>query len=148
MSPFTLTLSIALAGAVGTLARYGLGLAVSGVAKASYPGMVVSFPWPVFIANMAGSFGFGLVFALTHSFGVLPREYSMILLVGFFGAFTTFSTFSYDTMRLLSDGRYLLAAVNAFGQLALGLLAIVAGMLMGAGIAKLLGASATSGVSA
>ncbi len=145
MSPLTLIISIALAGAAGTLSRFGLGLLVSGVAKASYPAAVVSFPWAIMIANVAGSFGFGLIFALTHSFGVLPREYTTILLVGFFGAFTTFSTFSYDTVRLLADGRYVLASANAFGQLFLGLVAVVAGMAVGAGLARLLGATATGG---
>ncbi len=80
-------LAIALAGALGTLARYGL----SGLcARCS-----VSFPWGTLAVNLLGCFGLGLLMGVaTGGRGLLPASLRSFLGTGFFGAFTTFSPFA------------------------------------------------------
>jgi CrcB protein len=117
-------LAIALAGAVGALARYGL----DGFVSRRAPG---AFPWGTFVINVSGSFVLGLLFVLfTERISVDPWVRSG-LMVGLLGAYTTFSTFSLETYRLLEDGAPGLAVANAFGSLAAGLVAVYAGIVLG-----------------
>ena len=85
------------AGAVGAPARY----LVDGWVQDRTPGD--SFPWGVLVVNVTGSFLLGLVsgLALYHGFPKVPR---LVLGTGFCGAYTTFSTFTFDTVRLLEEG--------------------------------------------
>ncbi len=90
-------IGIAVAGAVGALARYGLEGAVSN----RWPG---AFPWGTFVVNISGAFLIGLVFVLlTERVSVDPWVRSSIT-IGFLGAYTTFSTLSFESYRLLEDG--------------------------------------------
>lgn len=84
-------------GAIGAGGRYLLGgwlMAVPG------PG----FPWGTFAVNVLGSLAIGVVFGLSQQ-GMLSSGASLFLAVGVLGGFTTFSSFSYETLRLLSDAR-------------------------------------------
>jgi fluoride exporter len=115
--------AIAIAGAVGALARYG----VDGLI-ASRTG---AFPWGTFVVNASGSFLLGLAFTLlTERYRVDPWLRSGIT-IGFLGAYTTFSTLSLETYRLFEDGSYGLAAANAAGGLAAGLAALYVGVVLG-----------------
>lgn len=112
------------AGALGTMARYGL----DGLVSRRFPG---AFPLGTFVVNVTGSLLVGFVFTvLTERFLVSPAVRSA-LTIGFLGAYTTFSTLSLETIRLIEDGAHLLAGANALGSLAGGLLAVYVGIVLG-----------------
>jgi fluoride exporter len=118
---------IAIAGAFGALARYGLDGAVSHRS----PG---AFPWGTFVVNVSGSLALGFLFVLlTERFTVDPWIRSS-LMIGFLGAFTTFSTLSLESYRLLEDGALGLALANSLGSLAAGLTAVYLGVVAGRAI--------------
>lgn len=94
-----------------------------------------AFPWGTFAVNMAGSFILGLLYAGVTS---APAEINALVGVGFCGALTTYSTFGYETVRLLETRSIGLAAWNAIGSVVLGL----ASAFAGAGVAGLLFATA------
>jgi CrcB protein len=120
-------LGVAVAGAAGALARYGL----EGVVSRRAPG---AFPWGTFVVNVTGAFALGFIFTvLTGRFRVSP-SLRTTLTVGFLGAYTTFSTLSLETFRLIEDRAYLLAAANSFGSLVAGLVAVYAGVVLGRGV--------------
>jgi CrcB protein len=118
-----LPLAIALAGALGALSRYGLDGLIARRTSA--------FPWGTFVINVSGSFLLGLAFTLlTERYRIDPWLRSG-LTIGFLGAYTTFSTLSLETYRLLEDGAYGLAFANAAGSLTAGLLALYVGVVLG-----------------
>ena len=84
---------IAIAGAAGTLTRYGVG---SLFQRQGVTGM----PWGVFAANMIGSLLFGLIWAMSEERGWISENARLVILVGFLGAFTTFSTFAFDNVQM------------------------------------------------
>jgi CrcB protein len=119
-----ITLAIALAGALGAVARYGF----DGLVSRRTGG---GFPWGTFAVNVSGSFLLGLVFTLlTERYRVDPWLRSA-LTIGFLGAYTTFSTLSLETYRLLEDGAVGLALANAAGSVAAGLAALYVGVVLG-----------------
>ena len=89
------------------------------------------FPLGTFIINMSGSFLLGVLGAIIAQ-KVLPSSEALRLAlgVGFLGAFTTYSTFEYETHALLEDGSWLLASLNMALSLFVGLLAVRAGIVM------------------
>lgn len=120
-------LGVAVAGALGALARYGLG----GFIATRYPS---SFPWETLIINVSGSFVLGLMFVVfTERFMPHPALRTA-LMVGFVGAYTTFSTFSLETFRLIEDGAIGLAAANVVASVVAGLLAVYLGVAIGRAI--------------
>ncbi len=112
---------IGLAGAAGALCRYGLAAAVQRLAGAS-------FPLGTFVVNVAGCLAFGLLAGLFEGRVQVSAETRFALLTGFLGAFTTFSTYAFESSALLRDGEWLSAALNIGGQVALGLAAVVLGL--------------------
>jgi fluoride exporter len=115
---------VGLAGAVGALSRYG----AEGLISERFPG---SFPLGTFVINVTGSFVLGFLFVLlTERVAVTPAVRTS-LTVGFVGAYTTFSTFSFETVRLIEDGALRTAALNVAATVALGLLAVWVGMKVG-----------------
>lgn len=114
---------IAAAGGVGALARYGLGGLVHRL-------WGPSFPWGTFTVNILGCFMFGLVWALAETRFAISGQMRLIVLTGFMGSFTTFSTFVFESGMLLRDGQYLLAAANMIGQNLVGLLALFLGLAL------------------
>jgi CrcB protein len=116
--------AIAVAGAVGALARYGL----EGFISRRAPG---AFPWGTFAVNVSGAFVLGFIFTvMTEQFSVAPWIRGAVT-IGFLGAYTTFSTLSFETYRLAEDGAIGIAAANAFGSLAAGLGAVYLGVVAG-----------------
>jgi fluoride exporter len=112
------------AGALGSAARYGL----DGLISRRTSG---AFPWGTFAVNMTGSFALGLVFTvLTERWAVAPWLRSSIT-IGFFGAYTTFSTLMLESYRLGSDRELGLGALNVLGSCAVGLLAVYVGVVAG-----------------
>jgi CrcB protein len=116
-------IAIAVAGAFGALARYALEGFVSRRAKGA-------FPWGTFVVNISGAFALGLVFTLaTERWGLAPWLRSAIT-IGFLGAYTTFSTLSFETYRLAADRALGLAAANMLGSCAAGLVAVYVGVVL------------------
>ena len=114
---------VTLAGGVGALARYLL----DGVISRRFGG----FPWGTFVINVSGALLLGFLFTvMTERIEVATWVRSTIT-IGFLGGYTTFSTFSLETYRLLEDGAWGLAAANALGSLAAGLAAVYVGVVLG-----------------
>lgn len=115
--------AIGVAGALGALARYGVDGVIARRAS--------SFPWGTFAVNVSGSFLLGLVFTLFgERFTVAPWVRGAIA-IGFLGAYTTFSTLSLESYRLLETRSYALAAADLLGTIAAGLLALYGGVVLG-----------------
>lgn len=114
---------IALAGSLGTLCRYGMGSLV-------HRWLGAGFPWGTVCVNLAGSFLFGLVWTLAAERAAISAELRVIILTGFMGAFTTFSTFMFETGELLRGGQWLWALGNLGLQNIVGLAALLAGMAL------------------
>ncbi|WP_223693190.1 fluoride efflux transporter CrcB [Leifsonia poae] len=123
MSPL-LVLAVAVAGGLGAVAR----LVLDGVLRSR---MVVNFPLGTTVINVTGSFLLGLVTGLALAHG-LPTEWRAILGTGFLGGYTTFSTASFETVRLAQQHRYRAALVNGFGMMLLALAAAGLGLWVGA----------------
>jgi len=99
---------VGVGGALGAVARYAVGQLIDGTA----------FPWPTLLVNAAGSFLLGAVVL-----GSADAAVASLVGTGFCGAFTTFSSFSFETVELWERGRRRLAALNATGNLAASLAA-------------------------
>jgi CrcB protein len=119
-----LLLYIALGGALGAAARYELGSWIHSWAGSA-------FPWGTFAINAIGSFLIGLTLHYLEGIAATP-ELRALLTVGILGAFTTFSTFTYETIVLIQDGAWPRAALYALGSLVVGLLAVGGGLYLGA----------------
>jgi CrcB protein len=115
---------IGIGGFAGAIARY----LVDGAVSERTGG---TFPWGTLVVNLTGSFVLGLLFALTAERAILPAEIRGPLLIGFIGAYTTFSTFMLESWRLIEDGAITLALANLVGATLLGLLAVAAGLTLG-----------------
>ena len=113
---------IALGGVVGTLARYFVGAWLQG------PNAV--FPRGTLIINLVGSLVLGFVMRLATGSTLVTPETRGALTVGFCGAFTTMSTFSYETVALVTDGEYWRAGLYAGGTIAGCLLATLTGIAL------------------
>lgn len=111
-------LLIALGGLVGAPTRYLLDTAVSSRLRWS------AVPWGTMLVNVTGSFALGLLAGAT----VADGKVFAALGTGFCGAFTTFSTFAWETFALIEDGEPRAASVTVVTTLALGLAAAVAGL--------------------
>lgn len=81
-----------------------------------------SFPYGTFVVNIVGAYLIGLVMELGLRSTALPDTWRLGLTVGFLGGLTTFSTFSYETFKLLEDGQFLLAAANVLASVLICLL--------------------------
>jgi CrcB protein len=112
------------AGAVGAPVRY----LVDGFVGDRVEGV---FPWGTFVINASGSFLLGVLTGLSlyHAFPATPK---VVLGTGFCGAYTTFSTFSFETVRLLEEGAVTEALRNVFGTLVVCAAAAAAGMALAA----------------
>lgn len=115
-------LYIFLGGGAGSVIRYLTQMAVDE--------KTASFPWGTFIVNTAGSLLIGLFYSLSERFH-LSFEVRLFLTVGFCGGFTTFSTFSHDMLSLLKGGFYGTFASYLFLSIALGIGAVLAGIVLG-----------------
>lgn len=122
--PFLLQLfAIAGAGALGAVARFWLS---SGV----YRLLGRDFPWGTLVVNLLGAFLMGLMVVLLLERTLMPAWGRSAILIGFLGAFTTFSTFSFETIALVEQGEPLRAMLNISVSVSVGLLACWAGGLV------------------
>ncbi len=123
MSPLAWVALVA-AGALGAPARYLLDGAVQDRSQGA-------FPWGTLVVNVTGSLLFGFItgLALQHAFPRTPRA---VLGTGFCGAYTTFSTFTFETVRLIEEGALHEAIRNALGTLVAGTGAAAVGFALAA----------------
>jgi CrcB protein len=117
-------LLIGLGGFAGAIARYLVDGFVSDRTAAG-------FPWGTLAVNLSGAFVLGLLFAMTSERAILPAEIRGPVMIGFIGAYTTFSTFMLESWLLVESGSYLSAMANLGGSVVLGLIAVVAGLTLG-----------------
>lgn len=99
-------LFVAIGGCCGALSRWGLSSWIDQHRGAT------SFPLGIFTANILGCFLFGLLFGLGEKSGWLTDHLRLLLFTGFLGSFTTFSTFSWNTLELLKSGQFGIALLN------------------------------------
>ena len=114
----------------------GLGGFAGAIARSLVDGFVsdrspAGFPWGTLVVNLSGSFVLGLLFALTAERAILPEDIRGPVLVGFIGAYTTFSTYMLQSWVLIETGAYPAAIANLGGSIILGLVAVVAGLAVG-----------------
>jgi fluoride exporter len=119
-------LLIALAGSLGTLARYSL----DGLVQ-QFTDRFAPFPWGIVVVNLSGCFIFGILASLFGERSSTSGEMRAILLTGFLGAFTTFSTYIFELEQMLQDWKWLPAAGNFAVHNIGGLAAIIAGLILG-----------------
>ena len=112
---------VVVAGGAGTAARYGI-VTLFGRFNAAD-----SFPWAIFTANMAGCYLFGMVWQAAEGKTFFNDHVRLAILVGFMGAFTTFSTFAFDNAQLVKAGRWGALALNLALNNGVGLALVFAG---------------------
>lgn len=115
---------LCLAGAAGTVARYALG----GFFQRS---IGREFPLGTAVVNIIGCLLFGLLWALAQNRLTISSQARIVIFIGFFGAFTTFSSFMYETAQLLHDSQFIGAAANILLQNILGFFSVIAGLAIG-----------------
>jgi len=112
---------IALFGAMGTLARYGL----QGLVQTR---MAATFPYGTLLINLSGCLLLGFVGQLTLNRMLISSDLRMAIAVGLFGGYTTFSSFGWETAKMLEDGEWLRAASYVGASVIGGLLLSIAGI--------------------
>jgi CrcB protein len=118
---------VGLGGFAGAISRY----LVDGFVSDRTAG---AFPWGTLAVNATGSFLLGLLFAMTTERAILPAEVRGPVMIGFIGAYTTFSTYMLESWGLIESGSYLPAVANLGGSVVIGLVAVAAGLTIGRAI--------------
>ena len=117
-------LLVGLGGFIGAIARFELARAIGALFESR-------FPWGTFAINVSGSFLLGVLGVIVAQKTAPDSEALRLALgVGFLGAFTTFSTFEFETHALLDDGSWVMALANMIASLLLGLVAVRAGIVL------------------
>jgi CrcB protein len=115
---------LALAGALGTLARYGLAGFIHRING-------ISFPWGTIGVNLIGCFLAGLLWMLFENRWPVSGETRVVVLVGFLGAFTTFSAMILETGEMIRSAEWVYAIMNVILQNVIGFVALFAGVTFG-----------------
>ncbi|MBV8774606.1 MAG: fluoride efflux transporter CrcB [Deltaproteobacteria bacterium] len=120
-------LLVALGGGIGSAARYVVGgwFAIR---------FGAAFPYGTLVINVTGSFIIGLFLAFARDRIWLGPNWRVFFAVGLVGGYTTFSTFEYETIRLLQDGQMLLGMVYLFASVLTGAMATIGGIALGSSI--------------
>ena len=116
-------LLIGLGGFLGANARY----LVSGWIAHRWG---VIFPWGTFVANISGSLLLGFLMGFLQQHPTVSPNSRFFFAIGFLGAYTTFSTFSYETVRLAQDQGSMPAILNIVGSVSLGLVGVLLGFIL------------------
>lgn len=116
-------LVIGIGGFVGAVARYGIAVWIG-------RRWGRSFPLGTFVINVSGSFLIGLLMTLMAERFTENPQWRLLLVVGFLGAYTTFSTFEYETGALLKDGEWLFAGLNVVLSVIVGFVALKLGEII------------------
>ncbi len=111
---------IGIGGFLGAVVRYGIGLWIG-------QRWGRAFPLGTFLINVTGSFLIGLLMPLLTERLIVNPQWRLFLVVGFLGAYTTFSTFEYETGALLKDSEFFYASLNVILSVAVGFIALKIG---------------------
>lgn len=117
-------LIVALGGAFGAVTRYGVSLWIG-------RRFGTDFPWGTMVVNIAGCFLIGLMMQLLISRAWFDDQMRLLIITGFLGSLTTFSTFGYDTVVLLDQQRWPAALASVLTNLFIGLAAVYLGQFVG-----------------
>tara|TARA_B110000444_G_scaffold252712_1_gene282418 strand:+ start:75 stop:446 length:372 start_codon:yes stop_codon:yes gene_type:complete len=109
--------AVAVGGALGSIARYALSTWIFDISSHK-------FPYATLAVNVLGSFFMGILFVIIVEKAALPTEMRSLLMIGFIGAFTTFSTFSLDALGLWQNGHIFMSVVYMLATVILCLIAI------------------------
>tara|TARA_B100000902_G_C26920092_1_gene721245 strand:- start:147 stop:518 length:372 start_codon:yes stop_codon:yes gene_type:complete len=110
-------LAVAIGGALGSVARYALSTWIFDITSSK-------FPYATLTINVVGSFVMGILFVFIVERAALPTEMRSLLMIGFIGAFTTFSAFSLDALGLWQNGYVIMSLIYVFATVILCLVAI------------------------
>ena len=121
-------LMVGLGGFIGAIARFWLGGYIA-------DRMGTKFPYGTFVINISGSFVIGLIITLLAERTHWNPNWRYLIPIGFVGAYTTFSTFEYETFRNIQDGQLLVAFLNVGLSVVAGFLAVWMGVIVGRVIA-------------
>lgn len=113
---------VGIAGAAGAVSRYGVGLLAQRT-------LGQNFAFGTLLVNVLGCLLLGFLLEMERNTTLVTQPVRLLLAVGFLGAFTTFSTFGYETMRYLQEGAHHLALLNVAGNLILGMAAVWLGWM-------------------
>lgn len=116
-------LLVGIGGFVGSVCRYFLAVFVARQ-------LSTSFPFGTLSVNIIGCFLIGMIFALSERSATVSPEVRILLTTGFCGGFTTFSTFSYESIRLMQDGELLYVAANVVLSVVVGFASTYLGILL------------------
>lgn len=120
---------VGLGGFLGANARYALGLWIVGRAG-------VGFPLPTLVINVTGSFAIGVLLVFFTERLIVDPAWRLLLIVGFLGGYTTFSSYSFEALCLLETGDWLPAAWYIMGSNGLALTATYLGMVLGRAVGR------------
>jgi len=115
-------LMVGIGGFIGALARFWLGSYIGGK-------MGTSFPYGTFVINISGSFLIGFILTVLTTKAHLSPNWRYLIPVGFIGAYTTFSTFEFETLHTIQDGQFLIASLNVVLSVTIGFIAVWVGAL-------------------
>ncbi len=110
-------LAVGCGGFLGAVARYQISLLIGSRLK-------TDFPLPTFIINITGAFILAFFMTLALDKFEINPWWRLFFTVGFLGAYTTFSTFEYETFNLVTDSQFFLAFLNLFGSALAGIIAV------------------------
>ena len=123
----TLVIVVALGGAIGSVARYGVGAVAAQLLGAA-------FPWGTLLVNLSGSFLISLVMHVALAGTAISLELRIFLTTGIMGGYTTYSSFNYETLALINQRAYGLAGLNlaatVVGCFLTGVLGLAAGRVL------------------
>jgi CrcB protein len=121
-------LMVAIGGAAGAMARFWLGGYIA-------ERMGTKFPYGTFVINCSGSFVVGLAVTMLAERSHWSPNLRYLIPIGFVGAYTTFSTFEYETLRALQEGQVVAASLNVALSVLIGFLSVWLGVVVGRAVA-------------
>ncbi len=120
-------LMVGIGGFIGAIARFWLGSYIGGK-------MGTRFPYGTFVINISGSFLIGFILTILAERTHWSPNWRYLIPIGFIGAYTTFSTFEYETLRTIQDGQFLIASLNVTLSVFVGFVAVWGGAIVGRAI--------------
>jgi CrcB protein len=113
---------VGIGGFLGAIARFSLGVYIGNK-------MGARFPYATFVINVSGSFLIGMALSVLAERSTLSPNWRYLIPVGFVVAFTTFSTFEFETLRTIQDGQVAIGLLNIFGSVIAGFIAVWLGVI-------------------